>query len=201
MLCNFNGLLTHVYIFHKILGAKLDITPRKGRIMKRYKRRIHPQITCDISKRAAKPLGTQLPCQATLQIRLFPQWLVPKRPLALRKEWLRAVVLNLGPPDVLGLQLPEILARRGGGVGFWELQSKNIWRPKVGDHWLRESAQLVFLTILLKVSLMGPWNKTLQKLTPEDGTQYCHHFLLGGRVWPQSRRRALTTSLTTPWLF
>ena len=32
-----------------------------------------------------------------------------------------AVVLNLGPPDVLGLQLPEILASRGDGEGFWEL--------------------------------------------------------------------------------
>ena len=34
---------------------------------------------------------------------------------------LRAVVSNLRPPDVLGLQLPEILASRGGGEGFWEL--------------------------------------------------------------------------------
>ena len=34
---------------------------------------------------------------------------------------LRAVVPNLGTPDVLGLQLPEILASRGGGEGFWEL--------------------------------------------------------------------------------
>ena len=49
----------------------------------------------------------------------------------------RAVVLNLGPPDVLGLHLPEILASRGGGEGFWELYSKNIWRPKLGDHWTR----------------------------------------------------------------
>ena len=32
-----------------------------------------------------------------------------------------AVVPNLGPPDVLRLQLPEILASRGGGEGFWEL--------------------------------------------------------------------------------
>ena len=35
--------------------------------------------------------------------------------------WLRAVVPNLGPPDVLQLQLPEILASRGGGEGLWEL--------------------------------------------------------------------------------
>ena len=32
----------------------------------------------------------------------------------------RTVVPNLGPPDVLGLQFPEILASRGG-EGFWEL--------------------------------------------------------------------------------
>ena len=34
---------------------------------------------------------------------------------------LRPVVPNLGPPDVLGLQLPGILASRGGDEGFWEL--------------------------------------------------------------------------------
>ena len=32
-----------------------------------------------------------------------------------------SVVPNFGPPDVLGLQLPEILPSRGGGEGFWEL--------------------------------------------------------------------------------
>ena len=36
-------------------------------------------------------------------------------------KFARAVVPNLGPPDVLGLQLPEILASRGSGEGFWEL--------------------------------------------------------------------------------
>ena len=46
----------------------------------------------------------------------------------------KSVVPNPGPPDVLGLQLLEILASKGGGEGFWELYSKNIWRPKVGDH-------------------------------------------------------------------
>ena len=45
-----------------------------------------------------------------------------------------AVVSNLGPPDVFGLQLPKIPAIRGGGEGFWELSSKNIWRPKVGNN-------------------------------------------------------------------
>ena len=33
----------------------------------------------------------------------------------------KAVVPNLGPPDVLGLQLPEVLASSGGGESFWEL--------------------------------------------------------------------------------
>ena len=36
-------------------------------------------------------------------------------------EYPRLVVPNFGPPDVHGLQLPEILASRGGGEGFWEL--------------------------------------------------------------------------------
>ena len=37
--------------------------------------------------------------------------------------WTRSVVLKLGSPDVLGLQLPEILASTASGEGFWELQS------------------------------------------------------------------------------
>ena len=49
-------------------------------------------------------------------------------------RYVKTVVPDLGPPDVLGLQLPEILVSRGDGEGFWELESKNIWRPKVGDH-------------------------------------------------------------------
>ena len=36
-------------------------------------------------------------------------------------ELCTTVVPNLGPPDVLGLQLPEILASRSGGESFWEL--------------------------------------------------------------------------------
>ena len=34
---------------------------------------------------------------------------------------LRAGVPNLGPRDVLGLQLPETLVSRSGGESFWEL--------------------------------------------------------------------------------
>ena len=41
---------------------------------------------------------------------------------------------NLGPPDVLGLQLPEAFTTTSAGQDFWELKSKDIWRPKVGDH-------------------------------------------------------------------
>ena len=50
---------------------------------------------------------------------------------------LRAVVSNLGPPDVLGLHLPEAFTTTSSDQDFWELKSKNIWRPKVGDHCLR----------------------------------------------------------------
>ena len=33
--------------------------------------------------------------------------------------------------NVLGLQLPEVLASTGRGEGFWEFESMNIWGPKV----------------------------------------------------------------------
>ena len=46
-----------------------------------------------------------------------------------------AVVPNLGPPDVLGLQLAEAFITTSAGQDFWELKSKNIWRAKVGDPW------------------------------------------------------------------
>ena len=55
----------------------------------------------------------------------------------------RAVVPNLGPPDILGLQLPKAFTTTSAGQDFWELKSKNIWRPKVEDHcsstWDRDS--------------------------------------------------------------
>ena len=44
------------------------------------------------------------------------------------------VMPNLGPPDVLGLQLPEVFTTTSAGKDFWELKSKNIWRAKVGHH-------------------------------------------------------------------
>ena len=55
----------------------------------------------------------------------------------LQKWWVlffSPVVSNLGPPDVLGLQLPEAYTATSAGQEFWELKSKNIWRPKVEDH-------------------------------------------------------------------
>ena len=33
----------------------------------------------------------------------------------------RAVAPNLGSPDVVGLQLPKILANTANGEGFWEI--------------------------------------------------------------------------------
>ena len=38
----------------------------------------------------------------------------------------KAVVPNLGPPGVLGLQLPESFTTTSAGQDFWELKSKNI---------------------------------------------------------------------------
>ena len=49
-------------------------------------------------------------------------------------QLLNSVVPNLGPPDVLGLQLPEAFTTTAIGQDIWELKFKNIWRPKVGDH-------------------------------------------------------------------
>ena len=49
----------------------------------------------------------------------------------------RSVVPNLGPPDVLGLQLPEAFTTTSAGQDFLEWKSKNIWKPKVRDHWSR----------------------------------------------------------------
>ena len=54
-----------------------------------------------------------------------------------------AVVPNLGPPDVLELQLPETFTTTSAGQDFWELKSKNIWRPKVGDHCWNSLSQEV----------------------------------------------------------
>ena len=55
------------------------------------------------------------------------------------------VVPNLGPPDVLGLQLPKAFTTTSAGQDFWELKSKNIWRPKVGEHCSTGGASLCSL--------------------------------------------------------
>ena len=55
------------------------------------------------------------------------------------KGCFRAVVTKLETPEVLGLQLPEILASTAVGESFWELQSKNIWELKLGNHCFTES--------------------------------------------------------------
>ena len=51
----------------------------------------------------------------------------------------RAGLSNLGPADVLRLQLPEAFTTTSAGQDFWELKSKNIWRAKVGHHCSRVS--------------------------------------------------------------
>ena len=51
----------------------------------------------------------------------------------------KAVVSNLGSPDVLGLKLPEAFSTSSAGQDFWELQSKNIWELKVENHRSRGS--------------------------------------------------------------
>lgn len=37
----------------------------------------------------------------------------------------RAVALDVGFPDVLGRELPETLAIKASGGGFWELRYRN----------------------------------------------------------------------------
>ena len=51
--------------------------------------------------------------------------------------WWSVVVTKFGSPDVLGLQLPEILASTASGEGFREFSSRNIWGHQVGNHWIR----------------------------------------------------------------
>ena len=57
--------------------------------------------------------------------------------LAKAVEIIKTVILNLGPPDVIELQLSEAFTTTSAGQDFWELKSKNIWRPKVGDHCIK----------------------------------------------------------------
>ena len=59
-----------------------------------------------------------------------PAWHLVDKTLSLHmKEWVRAVVPNLGPPDVVGLQLPEAFTTTSAGQDFWELKSKKVGEP------------------------------------------------------------------------
>ena len=53
------------------------------------------------------------------------------------------MVLKLWFPDVLGLQLQEILASTAKSEGFWELQSKNIWGPQFENYWVKSVKLLI----------------------------------------------------------
>ena len=81
-----------------------------------------------------------------------------------------SVVPNLGPPDVLGLQLPEAYTTTSSGQDFWELKFKNIWRPKVEDHCFREHVtppvliKLPWLSIYLHAKVLI--YKSLNRLSP-----------------------------------
>ena len=68
----------------------------------------------------------------------------------------KAVVLKLGSPDVLGLQLPEIMASIAGGEGFCELQPKNIWGPQFENHCVRRYTLKVqhFFFIFFSVTVL-----------------------------------------------
>ena len=68
-----------------------------------------------------------------------------------------AVIPNFGPPDVLGLQLPEAFSTPSAGQDFWELKSKNIWRPKVGDHWYSGQSNRLRVKALEFESQALPW--------------------------------------------
>ena len=65
--------------------------------------------------------GLSLPSEAGGNNRLVLERLTATPAQEDPSQSLKPVVPNLGSPDVLGLQPPEILASRGGGEGFWEL--------------------------------------------------------------------------------
>ena len=65
----------------------------------------------------------------------------------------RAVVPNLGSPDILGLKLPEALITSCAGQDFWELQSENVWGLNIGNHWSRGSFRLLFGIVEINVSI------------------------------------------------
>ena len=108
------------------------------------------------------------------------------------RHWARscsAVVPNLGPPDVLGLQLAEAFIITSDGQ---ELKSKNIWRPKAGDHC--SSVLLLSSSICHLKQLLSHWlmvGLTLPSFTLEMGLAY---LILS--IWLRSAK-----SVSSPWLF
>ena len=60
---------------------------------------------------------------------LFMTFVHPSLPL-------RQCSPTLGLQIFFGPQLPEAFTTTSAGQDFWELKSKDIWRPKVGDHCL-----------------------------------------------------------------
>ena len=65
-----------------------------------------------------------------------PAILVTYFSIAKSQEY-RPLPPNLGSSDIFGLKLPEAFTTSCAGQDFWELQSKNIWGPKVGNHCYR----------------------------------------------------------------
>ena len=59
----------------------------------------------------------------------------------------RSVAPNLESPDALGLQLPEILASRANGKGFWEWPSKNISGAQFENHCSRSHLATVWAAV------------------------------------------------------
>ena len=60
------------------------------------------------------------------------------------------MVLNLCYSGAFELQLPETLASRSDGEGFWELQSKNIWVTKVKNQWYVAYCNTLYVQLSLK---------------------------------------------------
>ena len=53
------------------------------------------------------------------------------------------VILNLGSPDILGLQLPEAFTSTVSGEGFQKLQSKNVMVENHGITRIKSLDQFV----------------------------------------------------------
>ena len=99
-----------------------------------------------------------------------------------RRGSFRSVVPNVGPPDVLGLQLPEAFTTTSAGQDFWELKSKNFWRPKVGDHCFRYPGPKPFRVLYVKKS-------TLTWAQAATGLLLFSHLVMSDSLWPHGLER------------